>query len=362
MNKLRYYILITRGIAQVKRHAKMWNGTYSQQITKDDVYYVINTRDMEFQAQAIEWLESEGIQYNTSESNGGPSKGKNAVLDAFLASDDDYCIQVDGDDMITPHGIHVHKMIANPTVYGLPDETPPDVVVLDYQYGIVPNEGYGPLSESENIYSAAQFAEDIYNADCIQGMGYRCFNRPWEWWDRAMRGEYFEKGSPYLRALSEAHKKLITYEFKYINKWETHCRVIWYSKKAAGLTRFKEDILVGEDVMNYFDLKHEFAQGNLTMKTLHELYPTYVYDQRVGGIVQIANDMNHGRGYLDWMEDAGDKYEEYEAAGKLHEDLEIPYLEFPTMFDEHEGVGYKPDTLGLVNYPATKVSIKHCGY
>ena len=72
--------------------------------------------------------------------------------------------------------------------------------------------------------------------------------------------------------------------------------------------------------------------------------------------------MNHGRGYLDWMEDAADKYEEYETAGKLHEDLEIPYIEFPTLFDEFDGVYYVPDTLGLVNYPAAAPSEKHCGY
>ena len=72
--------------------------------------------------------------------------------------------------------------------------------------------------------------------------------------------------------------------------------------------------------------------------------------------------MNHGRGYLDWMEDAADKYEEYETAGKLHEDLEIPYIEFPTMSDEFNSVNYVPDTLGLVNYPAAAASEKHCGY
>lgn len=359
MNKLRYYILITRGLAQVKRHARMWDGTYSQQITKEDVCYVINTRDMDFQADAIEWLESEGIEYHTSESNGGPSKGKNAVLDTFLASDDDYMIQVDGDDMITPHGMMIYRMLANPSVFGSPEISPPDVVCLDYQYGIIPNEGYGPLKYSEAHDSAQQYAADIYNAECIQGMGYRCFARPYEWWEKAMNGEYIEKGSPYLVQLSDAHQKLITFEYKYINKWETHCRVVWYSKKAAGLTRFPENILVGEDVINYFDLKHEFSQGNLDMRTLREIYPTYVYDQRVGGIVQIANDMNHGRGYLDWMVEAGNHYQIYEDAGKLHEDLTIPFVEMPNGLWEDN---YRPDTLGLVNFPAKRPSERRIGY
>lgn len=362
MNKFRYYILISRNLAQVKRHTRMWDGTYSQQITKDDVVFCINTLDADFEAEAAAWCESEGLEYHISESNGGPSKGKNAVLDVFLASDDDYMIQVDGDDFITPHGLHIYRMIANPTVYGLPDESPPDVVCLEFQYGIVPNEGYGPLSEEECRDSAAAFAEDIFNAEHIQGRGYRCFARTYQWWEQAMRGDYIKTGSPYLESLSEAHRKLITYEFKYINKWESHCRVVWFSKKAASMTRFPENILVGEDLINYFDLKHEFFLGNLKMRTLYELYPTYVYDQRVGGIVQIANDMNHGRGFLDWMVESVEHFADYEEQGRFHENLQIPYLEFPTLFDEWEGVAYKPDTLGLVQYPARLPTLKFIGY
>lgn len=358
MNKLRYYILITRGMAQVKRHARMWDGTYSQQISKDDVCYVINTRDENFETEASAWLDSEGIEYHITESNGGPSKGKNSVLDIFLASDDDYMIQVDGDDMITPHGLFVYRMVANPQLFGSPDLVVPDVICLDYQYGIIPNEGYGPLKIEESHDSAAQFAADIYNAECIQGLGYRCFARPRQWWDNAIAGNYIQKGSPYLASLSDAHQRLIAYEFKYINKWETHCRIVWYSKKAAGLTRFPEDILVGEDVINYFDLKHEFYQGNLVMRTLRDKYPTYVYDQRIGGIVQTANDMNHGRGYLDWMVNAADYYERYETEGKLHEDLDIPFIELPDGFAET----YRPDTLGLVNYPSKTPTDKWVGY
>ena len=358
MNKLRYYILISRGIEQIKRHARMWDGTYSQQITKADVCFVINTRDTEFEQQASEWLTSEGIEWHTSVSNGGPSKGKNAVLDTFLASDDDYMIQVDGDDMISPHGLFVYKMIANPGQYGSPDTTVPDVICLDYQYGIVPNEGYGPLSESEAQNSAAAFSSDIFNAEMIQGMGYRCFTRPYQWWEQAMAGEWIQRGTPFLNSLSDAHQDLIQYEYKYINKWESHCRIVWYSKAAARSTRFPENVLVGEDVINYFDLKHEFFLGNLEMRTLREIYPTYIYDQRVGGIVQIACDMNHGRGYLDWMIECAEHFKAYEDAGKLHEDFTIPFVDLPDGFADD----YRPDTLGLVNYPAASPTANHVGY
>lgn len=358
MNKLRFYILCTRGIPALKRHARMWDGTYSQQITKDDVCYVINTRDDSFRSDAVAWLTAEGIEYHITESNGGPSKGKNSVLDVFLASDDDYMVYVDGDDMITPHGIHIYRAIANPDSYGGGTESPPDVICLEYQYGIIPNEGYSEVFKYEDQqHSASVYAEDRYNQECIHGFGYRCFLRPSRWWENAMAGEWIQKGSPFLDQLSDEHKKLLTREYKYINKWESHCRVTWYSKAAAAHARFKEDIIVGEDVLNYLDLKDGFQKGNLVMRTLNETYPTYVYDQRVGGIVMIANDMNHGRGYLDWMNRLNSVLDEYDSAGKLHEDLEIPYVEIPEgIWAEYNGNVYKPDTLGLVSYPARVAS------
>ena len=46
---------------------------------------------------------SEGIEHYVTESDGTPATGKNSVLRLFLESDNEYMVQVDGDDMITPY-------------------------------------------------------------------------------------------------------------------------------------------------------------------------------------------------------------------------------------------------------------------
>jgi hypothetical protein len=81
---------------------------------------------------------------------------------------------------------------------------------------------------------------------------------------------------------------------------------------------------------------------------LHETYPTYVYDQRIGGVVYHANEEDDGRGWLDWMTNLNTAFRAYEDAGKMHTDIpERIELEFED--------GYRPDTLGLVNYPCRTI-------
>ena len=356
MKKLGYYVLITRNVNAMKRHKRMWDGSQSQTIDKSQVKFVINTRDEDFKATAIEWLDSEGIPWVSTKSNGGPSKGKNSVLTQFLESDDDYMIMIDGDDFITPHAIYTYEGIANPGPLAEKYEqtdwvsaTPPDVICLENQYGIIPNEGYSwHLRMGDAVRSSHKHALDPENSDHIHGWGYRCFARPKEWWDLVRAGEWIEKGSPFLRKLSDAHMNLSNYEHDYINGFESHCRITWYSRKAVEYAKFPEDLLVGEDVMNYIMLKDASHKGILDMRTLNDVYPTYIYDQRIGGIVSNANDMNHGRGWLDWMEVGLEYFKRFENAGQLHhiDDYTIPYVELPYY---HEG--YKPDTLGLVNFP-----------
>jgi len=357
--KLGFYILITRGVPAMKRHKRMWDGTYSQQVDKSQVKFVINTRDEDFKATAIEWLDSEGIPWVSTKSNGGPSKGKNSVLSEFLKSDDDYMVMIDGDDFLTPHGIYTYKAIANPAQHesetNAPDDwvtpTTPDVVVIENQYGIIPNEGYSwHLRMEDSKRSASKWALDPYNQEHIAGLGYRCFLRPKAWWDRCLAGNWIEKGSPYLRMLSDAHAELTKYEHDYVNGCESHTRITFYSRKAVEYAKFPEDLLVGEDVMNYMELKDAAYKGDIVMKSMNDLYPTYVYDQRIGGIVALANDKNHGRGWLDWMTVFINYFKRYEAAGKLHhiDDYLIPWIDLPYYPPE-----YAPDTCNLVQYPSS---------
>lgn len=362
--KLGFYVLITRGVAAMKRHKRMWDGSLSQTLDKSEVKFVINTRDEDFKDIAIEWLDSEGISWVSTKSNGGPSKGKNSVLAEFLKSDDDYMVMIDGDDFITPHGIYLYKAIVNPeehaTAVGAPDDwvrpTPPDVISIENQYGIIPNEGYSwHLKWDDTIRSSHRHALDPNNQEHIAGRGYRCFLRPESWWDWAIGGNWIEKGSPYLRMLSDAHAELSKYEHDYVNGCESHNRITFYSRAAVEYAQFPEDLLVGEDVVNYLELKDAGRKGLLDVRALNDLYPSYVYDQRIGGIVSLANDKNHGRGWLDWMTVFIAYFKRFEAAGKLHhiDDYKIPWIDQPWWPAVDV---YKPDTLNLVQYPQPSTS------
>ena len=58
-------------------------------LSYDDAEVVINTKDEEFERDAIHFCEEHGIVYHIKESNGTPAKGKNESLKIFEASDND---------------------------------------------------------------------------------------------------------------------------------------------------------------------------------------------------------------------------------------------------------------------------------
>ena len=79
----------------------------------DETVVVINTLDENYQRQAVNYCKELGVEYHITKSNGTPGNGKNAVQDVFLASDDEYCMQIDGDDIVTPYGVDFYKDIAS---------------------------------------------------------------------------------------------------------------------------------------------------------------------------------------------------------------------------------------------------------
>jgi len=337
MAKLKYYALCSKNINAAKRHLA--------RIPKEDLVIVINTlldtdERWAFHNQTVAWCEAEGIEHYVTESDGTPSTGKNSVFDLFLASDNDYMVLVDGDDFITPHGLVVYDMIAQ-------SDNPPDAVALEYQYGLVPNEGYHPGEawmhlHGENVGKAN--AADITNPDHIHGFGLRIFQHPYDWWQKALAGESVKVWDEFTQECSDAHQKLYTYEYNNINGWESHLRITFYSRHGATY-RFDPELLVGEDTMQYFRMKYDMSLGTFDLRHLNEIYPTYVYDQRIEGIVRFANERDDGRGWLNWMNKLNDEFDKWDAAGKFV-DVEVPSVDLPDFADD-----YRPDTLGLVNYP-----------
>ena len=102
--KLRFYVLTTRNIMCLRRHFAV--------LPVKETTVVINTKNERYKEQATEYCEEIGVEYFITESNGTPGKGKNSVQDIFRASKHEYCVQIDGDDMLTPYGVDYYRAVA----------------------------------------------------------------------------------------------------------------------------------------------------------------------------------------------------------------------------------------------------------
>lgn len=333
MSGVKFYALCCKSMPATKRHARY--------IPKEDLIIVINSQNSIYVEEASNWCFEEDIEYYVTTSDGTASTGKNKFLDIFKESDHDYAVLIDGDDFLTPHGVWTYKQIAQ-----LP--SPPDAIALVNQFGIFKERGYSHFLTHEASHSNPYFGvRDILDPDTILGVGIRPFRMTPGWWETALAGTNIPKTTETEVALSAVHCRWANHVYRYIDNWETHLRLTWFSKAAANLSYFDTDLVVGEDTYKYLEFKDAHVKGTLSLVHYDDRYPTYAYDTRIDGVVQHA--LNSGGddgtvGWLAWLSALTDKYDELEAAGRMHE-TSIPMLEVP--WPE----GYRPDTVGLVNYP-----------
>jgi len=328
---LKYYVLTSSKIEGLTRHT---SEQYSN-IPKDQMVVIINTLDLAYSHQAQEYCILNNIEHYVTESNGTPGKGKNSLLDKFLESDYDYMVQIDGDDYLTPHGVWLYNHLAQ-------TESPPDVVCLTEQVSLTHKPLHIPTFKKEHG-RLPEFDDLSIEA-----------TRPF-YTDYAYLDDYN------IDRMSDAAKSIINYwveQKKYSEPNETHCRITWYSRKAAQC-RFREDIHIGEDTIHYFLMKNLHVNGQLTFMSNTESPPTYIYDQSVPGIVhshsQRGDDLSWIGKYLNVLYDMKSK-------GQLHgnDTVVLPKLsiEYP--------YGYEPNVLGLIGSKMHKVidgeSTVHIGY
>jgi len=346
---LKFYALCSKNLKATQRH--------EQTIPKEDLHIVINSLDGDYVNTAVDYCVSANIDYTVTTSDGTAATGKNSVFDVFTSSNNDHMVLVDGDDFITPHGVWLYKQLAQ-------SNTCPDVVALEYQYGIFADWGY----ISNHYYDPFVGCADKNDHGQIQGFGCRTFLQPFSYWEKAINGRLIpipaDSTHPnynYSRHLSDVHTRWANYAYRYINNWETHCRIVFYSKAAAAF-RFDEDYIIGEDTLQYFILKNEHVNGRLNMKVLNDRYPTYVYDTRVGGVCADEHYRVGQPGWIDWLEPLTEEYERYDSMGLMHDDKlpqvsicytpwDDPALGWDIIWDQGGETPYVPDLMNLVQYP-----------
>lgn len=309
---MKFYVLTSTNYEALLRH----NDPEYSNIHKDDMVVVINSLDSEYIEKAKNYCIVKDIKYYITKSNGSPSKGKNSLLDIFLDSDDDYCVMIDGDDFLTPHGVWMYKHLETL-------ETPPDAVCLINQISL--------HIENNEVCFSNSFTVD-YNY-LLSTSNYDTFKNYY--------GLSHEK-SVYFDSLTT---KYYEEQQKYSEGSEVHCRVTWFSKKAA-MFRFNEDLIVGEDTLQMLELKHEALEGRLNVYTTDEYPATYIYDQREDGIVVAETDSG---GDCEWMDTYLNALKDMKHADKLHENTRLPELqiEYPQDYVYNDLGLTKPDTYTL---------------
>jgi len=287
---MRFYVLTSSNYKALLRH----NDPEYSNIHKDDMVVVINSLDNEYIEKAKNYCIVKDIKYYITESNGSPSKGKNTLLDIFLESDDDYCVMIDGDDFLTPHGVWMYKHLETL-------QTPPDAVCLVNQVSL--------QLEDNQVCFFKPFTVDY--SYLLNVSSYDTFKNYY--------GLSHEK-SVYFDSLTT---KYYEEQQKYSEGSEVHCRVTWMSKEAAKF-KFDEDLIIGEDTLQMLELKHEALEGRLNVYTTDEQPATYIYDQTEGGTVVIETDFG---GDCEWMDTYLHALKGIELDGKLHKDTRLPELE-----------------------------------
>lgn len=287
---MQFYILTSTDYNALVRH---FNVAYSN-IQVEDAVVVINSLDADYVKKAKEFCVEKEIEHYVTESNGTPARGKNSLLEIFLESDNDYCVMVDGDDFLTPHGVWMYKNLESL------DNTPDAVCLIN-------QKSYRHIDNT--LYSLQPFTVNYSNL--LKSDYYTMFKESY--------GLSSEKAT-YFQSL---HYKFYTQHQKYSQDAEVHCRVTWLSKKAAKF-KFNENIIVGEDTLQMFELKNQAVLGNLSFYTTDETPATYVYDERTAGTVMSVS--NFGSDY-EWMDVYLNALQKMEDDNKLHENVKLPELQ-----------------------------------
>ena len=258
---MKFYILTSGNIETLRKHA--------ESIPLSEQVVIINTLDDDYSRSASNYCIQNNIEYYVTESDGTAGTGKNSVMKKFLESDNEYMVQVDGDDQITKMGYLYYSMLPY-------DENPPDLLVLYNQYQQVVTH-WRPLPDG---------TVEPEKTRLMTG-----WKRPYgEWMDRLEPNRFYKwlKETP----MTGPHPRPREFEFGdrsdeelmrwcvHREEWEkfiwkhavgndTHrdvfSRMVFYSRKAAELVDFTNQLKVGEDTIAYLEMRLHHLKGDINI-------------------------------------------------------------------------------------------------
>ena len=297
-----FYVLSSHNIYALRRQFNT--------LPKNNATVIINTLNDTFREQAESYCKEEDLRYFITESDGTAATGKNSFLDQFDKDDVPHAVLIDGDDFLTRRGVKCYqRMMGN--------NDSPDAVVLFNQISIISEDNLSV----DKTQSLTRPNEDVSN---MVGVKYTQGSAVVDW-DILAQGDLVAENVPNIKEEEvEVFKRYITLLQHSMGIDELSTRLVFMSRKVLPY-RFKS-LVVGEDTLQYLEIKDAHDRGELKLVAHDEKHPTYMYDMRISGIAVKESGRGKGRGFISWMTNLLKELENLHGQNKLHK-TRVPITE-----------------------------------
>jgi len=314
----KYYVLTSNSVENLAR--QFFTLRYN------DVVVVINTLDKEYEKTAIDYCVKHGIEHHITRSDGTPATGKNSVLDLFLSSENEYMVQVDGDDIITAYGRNLYRTIAlspnAPDVICLYNQLclnkfKPDLWDSQYDSRSVKIKGWFIPKYLTPAYPH-DYETDATFADLIpERLAH-------------MYMDFFGTSPEEAAHWAEVRIRLNRFFREYGERYETFNRMTFLSRKAASVMRYDPEYMIGEDNLQFYRLKKLAYEGELDMRMRNERWAfSYVYMNDTESITKEFKEDGSLKVSYAWMIPVED------GLNKLKDGLPPPEFHLPELTDPY---------------------------
>ena len=219
-------------------------------------------------------------------------------------------VQVDGDDIITPYGRNLYRTVAL-------SDSPPDMICLANQLSVqTPKEDFLFLFknqvDSRSVQKKHFYIPVKHGCSWTHDLKIRQLNYvPKVSEDTIRRMIKYGIEEHIARRWMENRTVLEQYSVDYGDMMNTLNRLVFHSRKAAELIHYDKDHKIGEDVLQYYQLKKLSYEGVLDMQVRNERPKySYLYMQDVKSVTR-AQELN-----LDWIWDLINKLNKMETYPK----------------------------------------------
>lgn len=297
-----FYVLSSHNIYALRRQFNT--------LPKNNATVIINTLNDTFREQAESYCKEEDLRYFITESDGTAATGKNSFLDQFDKDDVPHAVLIDGDDFLTRRGVKCYqRMMGN--------NDSPDAVVLFNQISIISEDNLS-VDETQSLTRPNEDVSNMVGVKYTQGSAVVD-------WDILAQGDLVAENVPNIKEEEvEVFKRYITLLQHSMGIDELSTRLVFMSRKVLPY-RFKS-LVVGEDTLQYLEIKDAHDRGELKMVAHDEKHPTYMYDMRISGIAVKESGRGKGRGFISWMTNLLKELENLHGQNKLHK-TRVPITE-----------------------------------